>query len=203
MNYNIIVFLSYFLFFSVSLSEEKGELKPSSEFIVKQITPKFLQKDSTLLNYGTDSNEPVSYLINDINIIYFLNATCPCTLAHIDYLVELRQKYPMFNFLAFHTNGDLDKKSIFKFTKKNKLNFPIYEDKNLVWANMLNALRTPQIFILNANREIIFTGPALDTTDVKEAKRFYLDDKLTDLLKNKNARNQLTQYLPLGCFIKR
>lgn len=136
-----------------------------------------------------------------LTALVFLSALCPCSHSHLAYLTKLKEQHPEVEFLAIHSNRDEDHKTVEEYFSKNPLNFTLLKDDKSDWANRLKAFRTPHAYIISAQGEILYQGGVSDSTEVENAKEFYLADALNALKQNQSLKKSQTRVL--GCPIAR
>ncbi|MCK4921538.1 MAG: thioredoxin family protein [Bacteroidales bacterium] len=88
-------------------------------------------------------------------------------------------------------------------SRMQKFNFPwkyLYDESQEV-ALSYGALRTPHFYVLNENRELVYTGRALNNPrHPSQSNLFELDSCLTELTEGKEVTIKLTN--PIGCNVK-
>ncbi len=134
-------------------------------------------------------------------VAYFLNGQCPCSQSHFDHLNELQKKYAKISFVGFHSNKSMNLKKAMKAYANYSIDFPILLDKELKYANIFNALKTPHVFILNKTGEVVYHGGATNSRNPKKASKFYLKDALAEITDGKEITIKQTK--TLGCYIQR
>ena len=87
--------------------------------------------------------------------------------------------------------------------RMDKHNFPwtyLYDETQDI-AKAYGALRTPHFYLFNEERELVYTGRAVDTPrDARQATKFNLKQALQELVSGKEITNPLTN--PIGCNVK-
>lgn len=139
--------------------------------------------------------------IKKIKVLVFLNRTCPCTQQNIPYLNTLAKNFPEIEFIGVHSKKGGTLQEIKEVVEEYKPLFPVIDDNNLVIANLLKANRTPQVFILSENNEVLYNGGVTDRTHPESAKKTYLKNALTELSSQKEITEKETR--SLGCVIIR
>ena len=134
-------------------------------------------------------------------VIYFFNSNCPCSKAHFNHLNSLKNKYKKFQFVGFHSNKQISKKMAQKYFNRFEINFPIFLDKKLFYANLFKALKTPHVFIIDSVGRIIFQGGATNSRNPKRSTKFYLLEALKSI--NQGKKPKITYAKTLGCYIQR
>ncbi len=136
-------------------------------------------------------------------VVLFLSAHCPCSASHEPSVRELFEKFSRkgFEFVGVHSNQDEDRKCTTEHFTKSALPFPILEDAGAKLANRFGALKTPHAFVVAPNGEILYEGGVDDAHDRNTAKKFYLNDALTQISEGKSPEVKRTR--TLGCMIQR
>lgn len=161
-----------------------------------------IPKTFTELNLVT--NQVLKFETNQSKsrVFIFLSSTCPCSRNFFDYLNELQTKYKdHVQFVGFHSSKFIKDEKAMKYLSKYTFNFPVFRDQGLKYANSLNALKTPHVFVVSSEDKILFQGGVADSRDPKRADEFYLNDALLSLSKNKEIKNKIVR--TLGCYIQR
>lgn len=143
----------------------------------------------------------ISKTTKKVGVFYFLSATCPCSKGTFEYLNDLQKKYPSFQFVGFHSNKMVSNKVAETYFSHYKIEFPIYFDKSLKFANKFEALKTPHVFVLNEKGEILYHGGVTNSRFFKNAKKFYLEEALKDISLGHKPKKQFAR--ALGCYIER
>jgi peroxiredoxin len=78
--------------------------------------------------------------------------------------------------------------------------FPYLFDESQAVARSFGAVRTPEFFVLDKQRRIVYMGAMDDNTTAAEAKHRYVDDALTAVLEGKPVTVKETP--PVGCLIR-
>ncbi len=141
-------------------------------------------------------------LSGERNIVaIFLSSNCPCSQSHFDYLNDLTKQFKTFSFLGFHSNKEIEKGEALRYFSKLEINFPVLLDKTLKYADIFRALKTPHVFVVNGEGEILFAGGATDSRNPNRASRFYLEDTLREITNGKAVSIKLAK--TIGCYINR
>lgn len=133
--------------------------------------------------------------------VVFLSAKCPCSASHEQLLNDLSRQFPQVEFLGIHSNADETIVDSQKHFQEAQLSFPVIQDSKAHYANFWGALKTPHVFLLNKEGEIIYQGGVTDSHVGPSAKKQFLRDVLEDLTANKTLRHK--QGKALGCYIQR
>ena len=136
-----------------------------------------------------------------ISVFYFLSASCPCSKSTFDYLNELQRKYPDFQFMGFHSNKAISRGVAETYFSNYEIDFPILLDRKLKFANMFKALKTPHVFVVNNNGDVLYHGGVTNSRFFKNAKSFFLEEALKDIKNGINPKRSHAR--ALGCYIAR
>ncbi|GBD91050.1 hypothetical protein BMS3Abin04_01774 [bacterium BMS3Abin04] len=85
--------------------------------------------------------------------------------------------------------------------EKKQFNFPYLRDNNQSVARLYGATHTPEIFLFNKDRKLVFHGKIDDNwKEPEKVKSKYLKNALDDLLSNKVIA--VPETFTIGCTIK-
>jgi peroxiredoxin len=79
--------------------------------------------------------------------------------------------------------------------------FPMLKDENNVVADMFGATRTPEVYVINKDKTILYHGSIDDNRDASKVTANYLRNALDELLDGKDVSVNNTKFF--GCTIKR
>ncbi|MEY4040610.1 MAG: hypothetical protein RL233_141 [Bacteroidota bacterium] len=111
---------------------------------------------------------------------------CPTALAYWPRIISLAKQYEEDNLGVLAINGnDASQKPMDSFTEMQRLAsqygvpFPYLHDESQEILKQLGAERTPEVFLFNARRELVYKG-AIDDSWENEAAvmRVYLEDAI-------------------------
>lgn len=137
-------------------------------------------------------------------VVVFTSNKCPVALAYEDRLQALEKEYASrgvqvvaicANFEAGH-----DLEALKEHVKSKKLNFPYLRDDTQDVARAYGATHTPQVFLLDADRNIAYTGAIDDNEDPKQVAKRYLRDAVDSVLAGNAPGAEETK--PFGCRIR-
>lgn len=167
-----------------------------------QVFANFSVENITSYSLKKNANESISLKNADVpTVVVFLSKDCPCSKGNLDYLNQLSLEFKNFRFIGIHSKKDSKSEEIAAYLQDKKLNFDVYNDSDLKVTDQFKALKTPHVFIVNTNGEIIYNGGITNTTFPQNAKEFFLKDALNDIQNNKTPAKPETK--TLGCFIQR
>jgi len=134
-------------------------------------------------------------------VLIFISKDCPCSKGNLGYINELSLKYSDFQFIGIHSKKGSTIEEIRNYLKDKKVNFEIVADSQLQIASKFNALKTPHVFIVNQQGEVIYNGGVTSSTFPENAKEFYLSNTLEDIKNHRSIAKKETK--TLGCYIVR
>lgn len=160
-------------------------------------------EDFTLNNY-----DGKSYTLSDAKdakaiVIMFIATKCPVSNAYNERMVELYEDYESKGvvFLGINSNKAEDSEECEEHAEENGFQFPVLKDPNNTIADKYDAQVTPEIYVVNTKRELLYHG-RIDNSQRE------------DNVENKDLRNALDEILEgeavtvadtkaFGCTIKR
>jgi thiol-disulfide isomerase/thioredoxin len=134
-------------------------------------------------------------------VFYFLSAWCPCSQGTFDHLNKLQKEFPTFNFVGFHSSIAIPTKDALDYFKNYKIDFPIIQDKEVIYADKYKALKTPHVFVYSPKGEVLFQGGATNSRMIEKADKFYLKEALSAIAKGEKPPVEHAKVL--GCYIQR
>ena len=144
---------------------------------------------------------------NAISVIYFLSPECPLCINYTLAIRTLEQKFASdsIKFYGVYSKEWFTPKEVKKFSVKYKLDFEmLFDDENQL-ARVLGATVTPEVFVLNSDSEILYSGKidnwVSDLGKKKlEVSKYYLENALTAWRDGKAIEPNRTE--PVGCLIE-
>lgn len=130
---------------------------------------------------------------------------CPVAVAYEDRLIDFAKKYAgedsKVRLLAINVNtGDADSMPKMKERAKEKgFNFPYLFDGTQKIARDLGATRTPEFFVFNKDRRLVYHGAMDDNMKADAVTKHYLEDAVKAALKGETPKTETTK--PQGCGI--
>ncbi len=93
-------------------------------------------------------------------VVVFLGTQCPINNAYLPRLVELQRDYANkgVQVVAINANEHDTAEAIAEHAQKNGLNFPVLRDAKQGIADRFGAERTPEAFLLDADRAVRYRG---------------------------------------------
>jgi len=141
-------------------------------------------------------------------IVIFTCNHCPFSQAYEQRIIALHKKYAPKGMpvVAINPNDPVREPedsydNMKKRAKKYKYPFVYLVDETQAIAKAYGAMRTPHVYVLDANRNVIYIGAIDDNfEDAKLVKEKYLENALDAFLSGKPILNPVTK--AIGCGIK-
>lgn len=129
---------------------------------------------------------------------------CPVAQAYEDRLMAFCKKYgegDKAGLVAINvSNLKADKLPAMKErAEEKKFNFPYAIDPSQKIARDLGATKTPQFFVFDKDRKLVYSGAFDDNMDETNVKTSYVDQAVQAVLAGTKPPKSTT---PMGCFIK-
>ena len=161
----------------------------------------------TLKDYRGKSHSLSDYKDSRLVVIAILGTECPLAKLYAPRLQTLHEKYhdSGVTFLGINANRQDSLSEISAYARDHKIKFPVLKDLGNKVADQLQAVRTPEVFVLDEKRVIRYWGRIDDQYCVgylRDApKRNDLVAALDQLLAGMKVSQPLTK--SVGCFIGR
>ncbi|NJN41981.1 MAG: redoxin domain-containing protein [Flammeovirgaceae bacterium] len=145
----------------------------------------------------------------DISVLFFFATDCPITQKYMSRVKEIVSEYSseQISFTAYFPSP-LDKKKLKTFRKEynvsKSLEFIFDKDQHI--TEKLNAMVTPEVFVVNSNSVVVYSG-AIDNWFYElgryrlETNEHYLKEALSSLRNGEAPVLQRTE--AIGCVIQR
>ena len=189
----VAVILSIGATITVIAKEEPEKVKLDT--VVKDFTLKDAEgTDFTL--YKLSEEKPVT-------VVLFLATQCPIATDYAERIVNLVKAYDKKNvqFIGINSNKQEKVEEILAYSKKHGFEFPVLKDPENKIANYFGAIRTPEVFLLDAEHVLRYAG-AIDNSP-KEPTKHYLQDALDLVIAGKDIPKASKKTRAIGCTIKR
>jgi peroxiredoxin len=137
-------------------------------------------------------------------VVVFTSNQCPVAIAYDERLAKLQDEYASrgvqvvaicANFEAGH-----ELEALKEHAEGKKLNYPYVRDDGQDVARAYGATHTPQVFLLDADRNIAYMGAIDDNEDPKQVSKRYLRDAIDAVLAGTKPGTNETK--PFGCRIR-
>lgn len=164
-------------------------------------------------DFNLPATDGKNYSLSDFNsykylVVFFTCNHCPYVLGSDETTRKTAEKYASksVKFVAINSNSAntyAEDDFTHMVKRMNQLKFPwVYlRDESQDIARNYGALRTPHFFVFDENRNLVYTGRAVDNPrDIANMTVNDLDRVLEELTQGKEISVKLTN--PLGCTIK-
>lgn len=142
----------------------------------------------------------------DVVVVVFTCNSCPYAVDYEERINRLAQKYQTpdarVGVVAINVNKiEADQMpAMKKRAEERKFVFPYLYDETQKIAKEYGAVRTPEFFVLNKQRKIVYMGAMDDSTKEADVKTRYVEDAIEATLNGKPIA--VTETPPVGCAIR-
>ena len=153
---------------------------------------------------------PVTLAVDEsrpVVVVAFLGTECPVAKLYAVTLSEIAKTYHGRGVMVYgvDANSQDSLEEIAAMVRRQELPFPVYRDAGNVIADRFGAERTPEVFVLDAERTVKYHGRIDDRFGVGYVKDIATTHELTDaidaVLAGKNVKTPMTE--AIGCQIGR
>ncbi|MEN1682060.1 MAG: thioredoxin family protein [Planctomycetota bacterium] len=97
---------------------------------------------------------------SELVVVAFLGTECPLAKLYSARLSDLAAEYPVskVQFLGVMSNAQDSLSEIAAFARRHELSFPVLKDQSSRVADLFGAQRTPQVFLLDRDRVVRYSG---------------------------------------------
>ena len=138
-----------------------------------------------------------------VTVVLFLATQCRIATDYTERIVNLVKAYDekQIQFIGINSNKQETVEEILAYSKKHGFEFPVLKDPENKIADYFGARRTPEVFLLDAERVLRYAG-ALDNSR-KEPTKHYLKDALDLVIAGEDIPEKSKKTRAIGCTIKR
>jgi peroxiredoxin len=160
-------------------------------------------EDFTLQNYDGSSYNLSALKDSKATVIMFWSCTCPNVQPYNDRIGDFVKEYQSkgITFLAINSNSTETAEDVSAHAVKNNYPFPVLKDINNVVSDKIGATRTPEVYVISADRTILYHGRISDSKFKEQETSLDLKNALDDILAGKEVAVKTTK--SFGCSIKR
>jgi peroxiredoxin len=169
---------------------------------IGSLAPEFNLPATDGKNYSLDA-----YKDKEAVIVVFSCNHCPYVQAYEDRMIAFQKDYAMnLQIIAISSNEDVNyPEDSFENMKARaelkKFNFPYLHDETQNIAKAYGATHTPEIFLFDKERKLVFHGKIDDNwKEPDSVQSHYLRNALDELLKGKQI--SVPETFTIGCTIK-
>jgi peroxiredoxin len=157
---------------------------------------------------GTDGKRHslADFKDRDVIVVVFTCNSCPIALDYEDRIIAFAKKHAApeekVALVAINVNTVPEDRlpEMTKRAQKKGFSFPYLYDETQQIARGYGANYTPEFFVLNKERKIVYMGAMDDKTNVQEAKENFLEPAVEAALKGQKPPK--TETLARGCMIR-
>lgn len=159
---------------------------------------------------GTDGKKYTKYDFADkFALVVIISCNhCPYAMAYWNRLKKLYSNYEddSLGMVVINPNDEVkypqdSYENMIELARQKKLPFPYLRDKTQTFTQKLGAERTPEAFVFNNKRELVYQGAIDDNWEFPElVSRVYLEDAIEDALDGVEVDYPYIN--PVGCSIK-
>ena len=193
-SFAVLIIAAVFGGISIGFAKEKVE-KVEFDSVVKDFTLKDADGTSHTL-YKLSEEKPAT-------VVLFLATQCPIATDYAERIVALATTYDEKNvqFIGINSNKQEQIEEISAYSEKHGFEFHVLKDAENKIADYFGARRTPEVFLLDAERVLRYAG-AIDNSP-KEPTKHYLRDALDLVITGKDIPKSAKKTRAVGCTIKR
>jgi len=135
-------------------------------------------------------------------VVAFTCNSCPYAVDYEDRLIDLANKHTNVAVVAINVNlVPADNLEAMQQRAKEKMfPFPYLFDESQEIARQYGASRTPEFFVLNKDRKIVYMGAFDDNTNAQEVTQHFVENAIQAALSGK--RPSPVETAPIGCSIR-
>lgn len=192
--------------FSLILRTELLAGEPPGEALVGVDGPRTIQPFSLRDGYGQTQGLPDS-ATSPVVVVTFMGTECPLAKLYAVRLAKLHERFANqgVSFLAIDSNTQDAPTEIVSFAQRHQLPFPLLKDPGQTVADLFGATRTPQIFVLDADRVVRYSGRIDDQYGIGYQRSEPEQEFAAQAIEQLVARQTVTvpATAPIGCLIGR
>ena len=190
----VLIIAAVFGGIGIGFAKEKVE-KVELDSVVKDFTLK-----------DADGTSHTLYKLSEeksATVVLFLATQCPIATDYAERLVAFVKTYDEKNvqFIGINSNKQEQIEEISEYSEKHGFEFHVLKDTENKIADYFGARRTPEVFLLDAERVLRYTG-AVDNSP-KAPTKHYLRDALDLVITGKDIPKSAKKTRAVGCTIKR
>jgi peroxiredoxin len=179
--------------------------------MVKTLSSQTLQKNDKAPSFRLMGTDDLYYSLEDFRskslLIVFICNHCPYVKARIGDLVTLQSSFPTseLQIVGINSNDpsyqDEGFENMVKFSKQNNLNFPYLIDDTQQIAKSYGAVCTPDPFLFDQNRNLVFHGKINDAMEPEMTPQVHvMENNIKRLLDGQSIEKDFDP--SIGCSIK-
>ena len=148
--------------------------------------------------YSLDMNKDAK-----ATVLIFVSTQCPNVKIYDGRINQIANEYQSQGFVVWGINANSTEpvEDVKQHSVDVNYNFPVLKDMNNTVADMLGATKTPEVFVIDKNRVVLYHGRIDDNREIESVTSNDLKNALNDILANKDIAVKSTK--SFGCTIKR
>ena len=158
--------------------------------------------DFTINNY--DGNSYSLSKNTGYTVVMFWSCECPFVQPYTERISALANDYSSkgVTFWAVNSNITEPTETVKNHAKEKGYPFPVLKDENSVVADLFNAQRTPEVFVINnSDMTLVYHGRIDDDKDASKVSSSDLKNALDNILAGQPVAVSTTK--SFGCSVKR
>lgn len=179
--------------------------------MAKTLSSHTLQKNDSAPSFRLMGTDDKFYSLDDFRskslLVVFICNHCPYVKARIGDLVTLQSRFPKSDLQIIGINSNDPSyqeegfENMIKFSKENNLNFPYLIDDTQQIARSYGAVCTPDPFLFDLNRKLVFHGKINDAMEPEMTPQVHvMENNIKRLLDGKSIEKDFDP--SIGCSIK-
>lgn len=179
--------------------------------MAKTLSSQTLKKNDSAPSFRLMGTDDKFYSLGDFRskslLIVFICNHCPYVKARIGDLVTLQSRFPKseLQIIGINSNDpsyqDEGFENMIKFSKENNLNFPYLIDDTQQIARSYGAVCTPDPFLFDQNRNLVFHGKINDAMEPEMTPQVHvMGNNIKRLLDGQSIEKDFDP--SIGCSIK-
>jgi len=179
--------------------------------MAKTLSSQTLKKNDNAPSFRLMGTDDKFYSLEDFRskslLIVFICNHCPYVKARIGDLVTLQSRFPKseLQIVGINSNDpsyqDEGFENMIKFSKENNLNFPYLIDDTQQIARSYGAVCTPDPFLFDENRNLVFHGKINDAMEPEMTPQVHvMENNIKRLLDGQSIEKDFDP--SIGCSIK-
>jgi peroxiredoxin len=179
--------------------------------MAKTLSSQTLRKNDSAPSFRLMGTDDKFYSLEDFEskslLIVFICNHCPYVKARIGDLVTLQSRFPKSDLQIIGINSNDPSyqeegfENMIKFSKENNLNFPYLIDDTQQIAKSYGAVCTPDPFLFDKNRNLVFHGKINDAMEPEMTPQVHvMENNIKRLLDGKSIEKDFDP--SIGCSIK-
>jgi len=179
--------------------------------MAKTLSSQSLKKNENAPSFRLMGTDDKFYSLEDFRskslLIVFICNHCPYVKARIGDLVTLQSRFPKseLQIVGINSNDpsyqDEGFENMINFSKENNLNFPYLIDDTQQIARSYGAVCTPDPFLFDHNRNLVFHGKINDAMEPEMTPQVHvMENNIKRLLDGKSIEKDFDP--SIGCSIK-